>query len=126
MAFIFDKSTGIITMMTGDTAELRVRINWHKLAPGDAMVFGIYDPNSAEDIFRKPAEIQDGMAVIRLCNADTRDLEPSKKYTWQLRIVTSPARDESGNIIADDCGDDVISVFQNPPRFILMRGGAYV
>ena len=49
-------------------------------------------------------------------------------YAWQLRLVTSPARDEDGNIIADECTDDVVSVFSGEamPEFVLEKRGARV
>lgn len=120
MPFFYDAAENEITMPVGDTAEIYISIDWHKLAPGDVVIFGLSSKKSGEDIFRKAAEIVEGKAVIRLCNADTRDLPPGK-YLWQLRIVTNPARDEEGNVIADDCGDDVISVFDEASIFKLIK-----
>lgn len=127
MPFSYDESTRTMTLPLGDTATFHISIDWMGLSPGDALVFGIYNKSELTDIFRKPAEIVDGQAVLRLCNADTRDLEPGN-YRWQLRIVTDPARDEDGNIITDACADNVISIFDpdDLPKINLKRGGAYV
>ena len=127
MAFVFDTQTGNITMPTGDTGDIHVNVNYDELKEGDAVLFAVFDKydKTGGDLLIKTADIVDGKAHIRLCNADTRNLAAGA-YKWQLRIVTDPARDENGNIIADECTDNVISVFQTPPTFKLTRGGAYV
>ena len=126
MAFTFDESTYKISLPQGDTADIDVSIDYAGIEPGDALLFAIFDPQSG-DLMSKAVEIQDGRAHIRLCNHDTRDLDAGQ-YRWQLRIVTSPARDESGSVIADACTDDVISVFDSDelPAFRLTRTGARV
>lgn len=125
MPFSYDEKTNAITMAAGDTATLQVDIEWDKLTAGDVVLFAVFDPNQTEDLLCKVAEIEEGNAVIRLCNHDTRDIK-SGIYKWNLRIVTSPAFDENGNVVADECSDDVITVFDTPPMFRITRGGAYV
>ena len=125
MAFVFDTSTGNITLPRGDTGDINVRVNYEELKEGDAILFAIFDKYTGKDLMIKAADIVDGVAHVRICNHDTRDIE-AKSYSWQLRIVTNPARDENGNVIADDCTDNVITVFQTPPSFKLTNGGAYV
>lgn len=93
--------------------------------PGDVILFTIFDHNTGEDKLIKPVEILDGRAHIRLCNHDTRDITPAT-YRWNLRIVTSPVRDEEGNVRVDECTDNVITVFDDPPKIKLWKGGAYV
>ena len=112
-------------MATGDTANIWVDVEWDKIAPGDVLLFAIFDPSETGDLVCKPAEIVDGTAHIRLCNHDTRDIEPGR-YKWNLRLITSPVYDEEGNVRVDECSDDVITVFDTPPSFRLTRGGAYV
>ena len=125
MAFTFDESTYKISLPQGDTADIDVSIDYAGIEPGDALLFAIFDPQSG-DLMSKTVEIQDGRAHIRLCNHDTRDIAPGT-YRWQLRIVTNPARDADGHIIADDCTDDVISVFnEKQPIIKIYRGGAHV
>ena len=125
MAFTFDESTYKISLPQGDTADIDVSIDYAGIEPGDALLFAIFDPQSGH-LMSKTVELQDGRAHIRLCNHDTRDIAPGT-YRWQLRIVTNPARDSDGNIIADDCTDDVISVFdEKQPVIKIYRGGAYV
>lgn len=125
MAFVFDTQTGNITLPRGDTGNINVSVNYDELKEGDAIVFAIFDKYTGEDFLIKAADIVDGKAVIRICNHDTRGLV-AKSYNWNLRIVTDPTRDENGNVVADECTDDVITVFQNPPKFKLTNGGAYV
>lgn len=126
MAFTFDEATNKISMPPGDTGDLFVDVEWDT-EKETAVVFAIVNRRTGEDMMLKSAEIEGGKAHIRLCNHDTRDLEPGT-YNWQLRLVTSPARDEEGNIIADECGDDVISVFSGDslPVFKLEKKGARV
>ena len=125
MAFVYDSDTHKITMPQGDTADIDVAIDYAGIGPGDALMFAIFDPQSG-DLMRKTVELQDGRAHIRLCNHDTRDIAPGT-YKWNLRIITNPARDADGNIIADDCTDDVITVFgEKLPIIKIYRGGAHV
>lgn len=126
MPFTFDEATYRISMPPGDTGDLFIEAEWDT-EKETAVVFAIVNRRTGEDLMLKAAEIEGGRAHIRLCNHDTRDLEPGT-YNWQLRMVTSPVRDENGNIIADECTDDVISVFSGDsmPVFKLERKGARV
>ena len=125
MAFTFDESTYKISLPQGDTADIDVSIDYAGIEPGDALLFAIFDPQSG-DLMSKTVELQDGRAHIRLCNHDTRDIAPGT-YKWNLRIITNPARDADGHIIADDCTDDVITVFgEKLPIIKIYRGGAHV
>lgn len=126
MPFRFYERKRAIELAAGDTADLYIAVDWAGLADGDAILFAICDWRG-EDLLVKAADVTDGRAHVRLCNHDTRDLDAGR-YKWQLRIVTSPARDESGSVIADACTDDVISVFDNDslPDFRLTRTGARV
>lgn len=126
MPFTFDEATYKISMPPGDTGDLFVDVEWDT-EKETAVVFAIVNRRTGEDVLLKAAEIADGKAHVRLCNHDTRDLAPGT-YCWQIRLVTSPARDEDGNIIADECTDDVISVFSGDslPIFKLEKKGARV
>lgn len=125
MPFKFDTETYNIEMACGDTARININVEWDKLAVGDVILFAIFDKNSGEDLLCKTIEIVDGVAQVRLCNHDTRDMEAGK-YNWNLRIVTSPAYDESGNVRVDECSDDVVTVFNKPPNIKLTNGGARI
>ena len=126
MPFTYNPDTREIRIAPGDTASILVEIDWAALKPGDVVLFAVYDPSAERgDLFCRAAEIVDGAAHVRLCNSDTRDIPPGV-YRWDLRIVTDPARDANGNVIADDCSDHVITVFDKSPKFRLQRGGAYV
>lgn len=125
MPFSYNSETHAIAMARGDTANLWIDVEWDRLAPGDVLLFAIFDPGGSGDLVLRPVEIADGQALIRICNHDTRDIEPGT-YRWNLRLVTSPVYDEDGNVRVDECTDDVITVFDAPPRFKLTRGGADV
>lgn len=125
MPFKFDVRTKAITMAPGDTANLWIDVEWDRLVEGDVLLFAVFDPVSEGDLVCKPVMIVDGEAHIRICNHDTRDIEPGR-YKWNLRLVTSPVYDEEGNVRVDECTDDVITVFDTPPMFRLARGGAFV
>lgn len=125
MPFSFDEATLAITMAAGDTANIWVDVEWEDLSDSDVLLFAIFDPSDLNDIVRKTVEIKDGIARIRLCNHDTRDVEPGR-YKWNLRLITSPVYDEEGNIRVDECTDEVITVFDTPPSFRLTRGGGRV
>lgn len=126
MPFQFDQETRAIELAAGDTADLYIAVDWDGLTDGDAVLFAICD-RRGDDLLVKAADVADGKAHVRLCNHDTRDLDAGR-YKWQLRIVTSPARDDAGNVIADECTDNVISVFDDGelPAFRLTRTGARV
>lgn len=127
MPFVFDEATYKISMPPGDTGDIYFDLEWDTQGKDAAVVFAIVNRRTGEDMLLKAAEIAEGKAHIRLCNHDTRDLAPGS-YSWQLRLVTSPARDEDGNIMADECTDDVISVFSGDslPAFKLEKKGARV
>jgi hypothetical protein len=125
MPFAYNTETNAIRMAVGDTGGFSVRVEWDRLAKGDVILFAIFDPSADGDLLCKPVGIKDGRAYIRLCNHDTRDIEPGR-YKWNLRIVTSPVYDDDGNVRVDECTDDVITVFDTPPTIQLTRGGAAV
>ena len=125
MPFRFDAHDNSIRMACGDTADISINISWSRLSQRDVILFAVFDKNDGKDLVCKSAEIIDGMAYIRLCNHDTRDI-PEGRYKWNLRIVTDPEYDENGNVCVEDCSDNVITVFSNPPTFSLSKGGGYV
>ena len=127
MALKINHDNYTISMPPGDTGDIYLEIDWKNVDLSNAaIVFGVIDSEGV-DIVLKQGDIVDGKTHIRLCNHDTRDLE-SGTYRWQLRIVTDPGADENGNIIADDCEDNVVSVFDGNklPKFILEKRGARV
>lgn len=121
----FDESTRQLTLPCGDTYDMWIEIDWPALVAGDVILFAIYDKSTGNDVLVKTTEIVNGKAHIRLCNKDTRDIEPGS-YRWNLRVVTDPVRDDDGNVRVDECTDNVITVFDDPPRIKLWKGGAYV
>lgn len=125
MPFKLNPTDMSIQMACGDTADIQFHVNWDTLSDGDVMLFAIFTNTTCEDVLCKCLEISDGVAHLRLCNQDTRDI-PAGKYYWNLRIVTSPARDAEGNVRVDADTDDVITIYDKPPCIQLKRSGAYV
>lgn len=125
MAFNFDEDSNKISMPPGDTGDLHLQIEWDTHGKDAVVVFAIVNRRTGVDMMIKAAEIVNGYAHIRLCNHDTRNIAPGT-YQWQIRLVTSPAHDADGNVIADECTDDVISVFTEMPTFVIQKGGARV
>lgn len=124
--FTFNEETMQISMPPGDTGDLYLEIDWDTQGRDAAAVFAVVNRNG-NDMLLKSADIVDGAAHIRLCNHDTRNLRPGT-YSWQVRLVSSPARGDDGSVIADECADDVVSVFSGDemPEFVLEPKGARV
>jgi hypothetical protein len=85
-----------------------VDIQGGEFPAGTVAVFGV--KNAKRTVLSKVFTIVDNRVVVRLTNADTRNL-PTGKYNWDIRIVTDPEYDEEGNVRAEDDSDDVISIF---------------
>lgn len=125
MAFQYSAS-GRITCPRGDTGALRFSFSGAiTLKPGDMLVFGLYSPTAKETVLRKQVEIVDGSALLLFTNADTRDL-PAGSYKYNLRVVTDPEYDENGLVICTDTTDNVLSVYNELPKFELLEAGVHV
>lgn len=126
MPFQYSASSGRITCPRGDTGALRVTISGDiSLLPGDMLVFGLYDPKTKETLLRKQAAITEGAAMLRFTNADTREMAAGS-YKYNLRIVTNPEYDADGNVICVDDSDNVLSVYNELPKFEILEAGVHV
>ena len=127
MPFTFDEATYKISMPPGDTGDLYITIDWDAQGKDAVAVFAIVDKATCTDVLLKYTDIVNNEAHFRFCNQDTRTLKAGT-YCWQLRIVTSPTRDEAGKVIVDENTDDVISVFcgDELPTFRIEKGGATI
>ena len=125
MAFQYSPS-GRITCPRGDTGALRFTFSGAiTLKPGDMLVFGLYSPTAKETVLRKQVEIVNGSALLLFTNADTRDL-PAGSYKYNLRVVTDPEYDENGLVACADTTDNVLSVYNELPKFELLEAGVHV
>lgn len=128
MAYTFDPATRSIVMPKGDTLDINITIDSEDSRVYEAIVFAIFT-RAGEDILRVPVTVENGSASIRLANHHTRDLDAGR-YRWNLRLVTDPAHDSEGNIIADEPSDDVLTVFgpdiSDIPEFWLVENGGRV
>ena len=125
MPFQYSTASGRITCPRGDTGALRFTFNGLTLKPGDMLVFGLYNPTSKQTILRKQVEIVDGAAQLLFTNADTRDL-PAGSYKYNLRIVTDPEYDDNGSVVCADNTDNVMSIYNDLPKFELLEAGVHV
>jgi hypothetical protein len=125
MPFAYDTDTHAILMACGDTANIRVKVQWYNLGAGDVLLFAVFDRDAKTDVLCKPVPIEQGWANVRLCNHDTRDIPPGR-YRWNLRIVTDPVFDDDGKVRVDACTSDVVTVFDSAPIFRLVNGGGRV
>lgn len=85
--------------------------------------------SSYTPVLRKVFPLEyDGAIIVYLTNADTRAIAAGD-YVWDVRIVTDPEYDESGNVICDDTTDEVISLFSGGngmPKFTVTEVAAIV
>lgn len=126
MPFRYSASSGRIVCPRGDTGALKFLFSGAiSLKPGDMLVFGLYSPSAKETILRKQVEIVDGTAHLVFANADTRDL-PVGSYRYNLRVVTNPEYDADGLVICNDATDNVMSVYNELPKFDLLEAGVHV
>lgn len=88
------------------------------------LVFGLYSPSAKETLLRKQVEIVDGVALLLFTNADTRDL-PVGSYKYNLRIVTNPEYNAEGFVICADATDNVMSIYNDLPKFELLEAGVH-
>ena len=126
MPFQYSTSSGRITCPRGDTGVLNITFSGAiNLKPGDMLVFGLYNPTTKETVLRKQVEIVDGAAVLLFSNADTRDI-PVGSYKYNLRVVTDPEYDEHDQVICSDATDNVLSIYNDLPKFDLLEAGVHV
>lgn len=126
MPFQYSASIGRITCPRGDTGALSFTFSGAiSLKPGDMLVFGLYNPATKETVLRKQVEIVDGAALLLFTNADTRDLSAGS-YKYNLRVVTDPEYDENGLVICADATDNVLSIYNDLPKFDLLEAGVHV
>lgn len=126
MPFLYSASSGRITCPRGDTGAIRFSFSGAiTLKPGDMLVFGLFSPSTKQTVLRKQVEIVDGIAMLTLTNADTRSLTVGS-YRYNLRIVTDPEYDETGQVICNDATDNVLSIYNELPKFELLEAGVHV
>ena len=53
---------------------------------GDRAVFSIYDPLTKTTLLQKEAIASEGKIDFEFISTDTKDIEPSDRYQWDVRI----------------------------------------
>ena len=119
MAVVFDSKTNKITMPLGDTLTFPGKVKGGEF---NYVLFAISDADG-NDIICKPFPITDGEYAVRLNSADTADME-ANEYTWNLRLLHG-AQLVDGKVQIDD-EDEVMTVWNKPPKFVLVDGGCDV
>lgn len=122
MAFTFDESSRKITLPIGDTLNMPLQVTGKPFIDGDMAMFAVSNTDG-EDIICKTFTIADGGCKIRLNSADTADKEAGS-YTWNIRLVHTPVIVDG--VVQIDDSDEVVTLWNKPPKFVLVDGGCDV
>ena len=78
---------------------------------GDIAIISIYDPLYRKTVLEKvfPATID--TLEINFAHEDTVNLEPSKRYEWDIKLYHEPQYDEDNNLIGGTYIDSYFSAF---------------
>lgn len=122
MAVVFSPNDNKITMPIGDTLTFPGSVKGEPFGDGDYVLFAVSDSDGI-DIISKLFPIADGKFTVRLASADTASMEVGG-YTWNLRLL------HGAQVVNDkpqiDDNDEVMTVWNKPPKFILVDGGGDV
>ena len=122
MAFTFDESSKKITLPIGDTLNMPLQVTGKPFVDGDVAMFAVSNTDG-EDIICKTFTIENGGCKIRLNSADTADKEAGS-YTWNIRLVHTPVIVDG--VVQIDDSDEVVTLWNKPPKFVLVDGGCGV
>jgi len=123
MAYSYDESTHKITIPRGDTATIHLTITGGGVTDGDAVLFRVRNRSKGEWTVSKLALVTNGSATIRLTSEDTRLLSPRLRYGWTIGVVTDPDIDASGEPIANDATDNVLTAYNQLMTFTVTESG---
>lgn len=123
MAYSYDESTHKITIPRGDTATIHLTITGGGVTDGDAVLFRVCNRSKGEWTVSKLALVTNGSATIRLTSEDTRLLSPRLRYGWTIGVVTDPDIDASGEPIANDATDNVLTAYNQLMTFTVTESG---
>ena len=126
MPYLYNEATHKITIPRGDTATLHFTVDGGGVRDGDAVLFRVRNRSRNLWTITKMALVENGAATIRLTSADTRGLSSGQKYGWTIGVVSDPVMDEQGNPIANDATDNVMSIYNELPKFDLLEAGVHV
>lgn len=65
----------------------------------DVAVFSIYDPLHKEVIFQKLCTREEDAFNVVFTHEDTMDIEPSRRYEWDVKVYHAPEYDDSNSDI---------------------------
>lgn len=112
---MFDLDHMTITMSIGDTGAVYVRGVGYDFSENDRAVFTVRTPNGGLMIEREYQMDENGGFILCFHNADTEGY-PAGTYSWDVRYVINPYRDETGAIVD---GDQVITPY--PPQSLILQ-----
>ena len=122
MAWTYNTGNNKIVLPIGDTMNLPVKISGDLIVDGDTVMIAISDADG-NDILCKTFTVADAACVVRLNSEDTAKLA-ADMYTWNIRLIhTADVAD--GEVIIDNT-DEVVTIFNKPPKFELVDGGCDV
>ena len=77
---------------------------------GDTAVFSIYDPLTKTTLLQKEVEVSEQELNFEFSSSDTKEIEPSDRYQWDVRIYHTPVDENDKEQI-----DSYYSAFSLPP-----------
>ena len=96
----------------GDTGNFTIPIQG-TMGENDKAILSVYDPLYQKTLFNKVGSIENEVLVFSFVPADTLNVEPSKRYTWDITIYRNATYSE-GKITAADTVDSYYAAFKLP------------
>ena len=81
---------------------------------GDVAVFSIYDPLTNTTLLQKEQTVEGTEISFEFVREDTQEIEPSKRYQWDVRIYHEPIYDDNDVLINGTTIDSYYSAFDLP------------
>lgn len=97
----------------GDTGSFNIANIWEPNAENIA-VFYIYDPLTNSIILQKNISASEEILTVNFSQEDTKNVEPSKRYKWDIKLYHNPIQDENNLVISGDKIDSYFSAYKLP------------
>lgn len=122
MAWTYNTGNNKIVLPIGDTMNLPVKISGDLIVDGDTVMFAVSDADG-NDVLCKRFIVANAACVVRLNSEDTARLQPDV-YTWNIRLIHT-VEVADGEVVIDN-SDEVVTIYNRPPKFELVDGGCDV
>lgn len=120
MAFVYDATSNKITCPRSNSGAVQVSVTGLELGADDVVEFYIREKGGGARLVELIEKPVDGVCVFSLPSIRTRLLPPGR-YTWNLRIATSPVFDGDGRLIEAGEGGEMVTVWNRPPEFEVLE-----